>query len=424
MKQQRLIIIGLDGVPYPMLKNFAENGIMPNTASIISRGFFTPMQSAIPEISCVAWSSIITGTNPAEHGIFGFMDLHTGTYDLKFPNFNDLKAEPFWNKAVGKSIIINVPATYPVKEMNGVHISGFVSIDFNKSVYPPALVGELQKLDYRLDVDSQIAHKDMALFLQDLDLTLEARIRAINYLWDYCDWQVFMPTFTGTDRLMHFLWSAYEDKNHKNHHEFVEHFRKIDAAIGNIYSKLNDNDTLIMLSDHGFEGLDKDIYINHFLQENGFLKLAPSARLDWSCIDYPTKAFALDPARIYINFKDKYPRGSVQIAEKEHFINQLCDLFYSLDIEGRKVVKTIHLKEEIYSGPYKYNAPDLVLVANEGFNLKAALSSQQLASTSIFTGKHTLDNAFLLINNSDLAKLLPEKISVTDAGRFIKKLTT
>ena len=157
---------------YLLIKDFAEIGIMPNTAQLISQGIFKKMNSSIPEVSSVAWSSIITGQNPGQHGIFGFMDLYDHSYEMKFPNFNDLKAEPFWDQWEGRSVIINVPSTYPVREMNGVHISGFVSIDFEKSVYPKSLVPQLRRLDYRLDVDSQKAHSAMDLFLKDLDLSL------------------------------------------------------------------------------------------------------------------------------------------------------------------------------------------------------------------------------------------------------------
>ncbi|MHC4621620.1 MAG: alkaline phosphatase family protein, partial [Planctomycetota bacterium] len=275
MKPERLVIIGLDGVPFRLLKDLGQRGIMPNTGELISAGTFKKMYSSVPEVSSVAWSSIITGENSGRHGIFGFTDLRPGSYEMTFPNFSNLKSPAFWNLAVGKSIIINVPSTYPVKPMNGVHISGFVSIDINKSVYPASLIPELERLDYRLDVDSEKAHRDLDLFMEDLDQTLTARIKAGEYLWDYTDWQTFMFTFTGTDRLMHFLFAAYEDQSHKYHEGFLNHFRRIDQAIGNIVAKLSENDALIMLSDHGFEKLETDVYVNHLLGSEGFLSFRP-----------------------------------------------------------------------------------------------------------------------------------------------------
>ena len=406
-----------------MLKNFAEIGIMPNTARIIRDGIFAPMCSTIPELSSVAWSSIITGKNPAEHGIFGFTDLNPNSYQLKFPNFNDLKAPPFWELCQGQSIIINVPSTYPVRQMNGVHISGFVSIDIEKSIHPKSLVPNLKNLGYRLDVDAQKAHTDLDAFLLDLDQTLTARIKTIEHLWDYTDWQIFMPTFTGTDRLMHFLWSAYEDKTHKYHNDFLNHFRRIDAAIGNIYSRLGDNDIVIILSDHGFEKLEKDVYINYLLAREGFLAYRPKSETKLENIDSATKAFALDPARIYLNRKGKYPAGNLAPNDKNTCLKDLQEMFSSLEIQGKKVIKHVYRKEDIYSGPCLDDAPDLVLIAQNGFNLKGDMSATELTGKGPFTGKHTYQNAFLLINDKDFAPDLPEELSVTDAGKLIKKLT-
>jgi len=420
----KTVIIGLDGVPFGMLKDFAEAGIMANTAELISRGIFKKMYSSIPEISSVAWSSIITGQNPGQHSIFGFTDLFPDSYKMRFPNFNDLKSPPFWSLAKGKSVIINVPSTYPVKDMNGVHISGFVSIDINKSVHPAFLIPQLESLGYRIDVDSEKAHTDLNLFLEDLDETLTARIKAAEYLWDYTDWQTFMLTFTGTDRLMHFLWDAYEDKDHKYHDAFLEHFRRIDQAIGKIYSKLTENDVFLMLSDHGFEKLEKDVYVNHLLASEGFLTFRPNTEPKLVNIDSATKAFVLDPARIYINQKGKYAAGSVEANDKDACLKELESLFRSLQIDGKKVIKHIYRKQDIYAGPYLEDAPDLVLIAEKGFNLKGSMTAEELTGKGPFTGKHTYEDAFLLLNDKDIATGLNDQISVIDAGKLIKSLVT
>ncbi len=421
MKAQRLIIIGLDGVPYPMLKKFAETDIMPNTSRIIQNGFFTPMRSTIPEISSVAWSSIITGKNPGRHGIFGFTDLFPCSYKMRFPNFRELKSMPFWDVWKKKSVIINVPSTYPVREMNGVHISGFVSIDFEKSVYPKSLIPALHDMDYNLDVDSQKAHISMDLFLADLDKTLNARIETYRYLWDNQNWQIFMLVFTGTDRLMHFLFDAYEDETHKYHEFFLEHFNKIDQAIGEISSRTTDNDLLIMLSDHGFERLDYDIYINYFLRQQGFLKFRNDCDITLNNISNDTKAFALDPARIYLNFKGKFPHGDIEPTDAESVLCQLENLFRTIEVDGKKVIKEVYRKERIYSGPYFENAPDMVLVGAEGFNFKANVKAQQLADKTIFTGKHTQDTAFLIMNEASGKNLVPDVPSVSDVMGIIER---
>jgi len=414
MKKNRTIVIGLDGVPCGLLQDLMNRGIMPNTREKMPGGVLRKMRSSLPEVSSVAWSSIITGKNPAEHGIFGFTDLFPHSYELHFPNFNDLQSPPFWDLVQGRSVIVNVPSTYPVKKMNGVHISGFISIDFEKSVFPPSLIPTLKKFDYRLDVDSTLAHKSMDLFLQDLEENLQGSLRAYRYLWEKEDWETFMFVFTGTDRLLHFLWDAYEKESHKFHGQFLEYFRKIDKIIEEIVSKIQEEDRLIMLSDHGFERLDCDVYINAFLKKEGYLHFGNKKEHELIHIDSSTKAFALDPARIYIHTKEKYPNGRVDRRDKGKIIEDLKKLFSGLEIDKRRVIGDIYTKEDIYSGPFMDRAPDILLVGSKGFNLKGSIKQEKFTDKDIFTGKHTQDDAFLFTKGRAEKDVFPNSLTVFD----------
>ena len=420
---KKVVIIGLDGVPYRLIENLSNMGVMTEAKKLIEKGVFTEMESSIPEISSVAWSSMITGKNPGEHGIFGYTDIPIGTYRLSFPNFNNLRAEPFWQKDTNKkSIIINVPSTFPVKQLNGIHISGFVSLDLERSVYPNSLIPKLKTFNYQIDVDSSKAHKSIDLFLNDLDKTLKARIAAYRYLWNEGDWDTFMLVFTGTDRISHFLWDAYENENHKYRSAFLDHFHQIDEIIGEIADNLSQNELLIILSDHGFELLEKEVNINFILRENGFLNLKPESKRNYADIDFDTKAFALEPARIYINLENKYPRGSVKENEYEPLIKELISIFSDLELNGRKIIKKIFSKKEIYKGPYTNQAPDIVLIPNKGFNLKTSIKANNLYEKSIFTGKHTQHDAFLLIANYCEKNILSDRLNVSDVCDIIDKL--
>lgn len=417
----RVIILGIDGVPHRLIKKFANNNVIPNIKSIIDKGIFTKMQSSIPEISSIAWSSIITGKNPAEHGIFGFTDFSEGTYQMTFPNFNTLAVPPFWNKENSRSIIINVPSTYPAGKLNGILVSGFVSLDLEKSVYPESFIPKLKKMNYEIDVDSSLAHKSMDLFLKSLDKTLNKRIELFHYLWDNEEWQNFMFVFTGSDRLFHFLWNAYEDKNHKYHKVHLNYFKKIDNIIGEINKSITDDDLFIILSDHGFESLEKNINLNVFLKEKGFLKMTEGSKGNFNDIGYGTKAFALDPGRIYINLENKYPCGTVPKKDYDKVINELIKAFNDLQSQGRKVIKKIFKKHEIYKGPLIEYAPDMVLLGESGMNLKASITATSIEEDNIFTGKHTQHDAFFLINNTKAKECLEPEFNVSDVVDIIKK---
>lgn len=420
MKNKRSVFIGLDGVPYTLLKGLCNKGITPNIKKLIKNGVFKKITSTLPEVSSVAWPSIITAKNPAGHGIFGFTDLEKNSYQIRFPNFSDLKSPAFWKKNPKlRYVIINVPSTYPAQALNGVLISGFVSPLLEKSVYPKNLLKFLKKINYRTDVNAELAHQDMPAFIEDLFITLESQVKLYRYLWDSQKWDVFMFVFTGTDRLMHFLWDACEDKNHRYHQAFLKYFRRIDEIIAEISQQLKETDNLLLFSDHGFEGLKKDIYINNILEQEGFLRLEGKRSLE--NIQAGTKAFCLDPARIYLNLKGRFPKGEVKLQEKEKLIKKLTNIFSDFKINGEKTIKRVYRKEEIYSGPLLSSAPDLVLLGNNGFNLKAGLSSKDTASKGIFSGKHTYENAFLIAPKEILPK--NEKCgSVVDVGRLIEKI--
>jgi predicted AlkP superfamily phosphohydrolase/phosphomutase len=414
MSSPRTILIGLDGMPFRLICDLAGDGTMPHTKALIEQGVFRTMASSIPEISSVAWSSIITGTNPAEHGIFGFTDLAVGSYRTVYPNLASLKCSPFWEQAaLGRCVILNVPSTYPARELDGVLVAGFVALNLEKATFPPALVLKLKELDYRIDVDFGRASQSIPYFLNDLDKTLEARIATYRYLWSSENWDTFMLVFTGTDRLAHFLWDAYEQETHEHHAAFLEHLSRVDAVIGEIADRLGALDRLILLSDHGFERLDKELYVNYELRQRGLLAFQEGAPARLTNLSEQTKAFALDPGRIYLHMQGKYPRGSVSPQDRAYVLEDIEALYGSLEVEGQPAIQRIYRKEEIYAGPLLDRAPDLVLLANAGYNLRATIDPRQLWDTGIRTGKHSTD-AFLLVAGNLAPEAIPSEPTVED----------
>ncbi len=421
-RKPKVLVFGLDGVPYGLIKDLSERGVMPTFSSLIKEGVFSEMASSIPEVSSVAWSCVITGKNPGEHGIYGFMDLRPGSYKFYFPNFNSLKARPFWEEWDNlRSAIINVPGTYPARPLNGILISGFVALDLKKATYPADLVPKLEGLGYRIDVDSSKGHKSKELLLNDIDETIDARIKALFELYEMENWDIFMFVFTETDRLMHFLWDAYEEKGNPYRDRFLEVFSKIDRAIGDFLKRVEDI-PLIILSDHGFERLDYDVNVNFLLQKEGFLKFEREDPKSLEEISGDTIAFSLEPARIYLNYTGRYPKGSVREEEKEKIIERLISLFDSLEKDGKKVIKKVFKKEELYDGPCIESAPDLVLLSEKGFNLRSTLRVQALFTQSdAFTGKHSQPDAFFIVKKADRAYYVPQGMSVSEVVEVVKK---
>ncbi len=407
-------MVGIDGVPYEMIKELSDKGIMKNFSKLREEGSFLKMKSSVPAVSSASWSTIITGKNPGEHGVYGFTDFIKGSYTTRFCDFRRLKSPAFWHRNRGKFVILNVPSTYPARKLNGCHVSGFVSPYLDKAVYPSKHLKKLKEMDYRIDIDSEKAHKSKTLLFKELFDSLDARIRASRYFWKEYNWDLFKIVFTGTDRLEHFLWDAYEDEKNEHHEKFLEFFRRIDAAIGEMAGKLGSEDTLIMLSDHGMERLEYNVNPNAVLIENGFLKLGSEPRKKYNNVLSGTKAFALEFGSVYLNDR-RFPRGSVENSEEA--LEEITAVFENLEINGRKVIGKVFRKEDVYRGDLE-SAPDLVLIPNKGFNLRGKLTGKVFEESPL-TGMHN-GEAFLFVKNGKTVR----EPSVEDVVPIIDEVMT
>jgi len=81
---QRLIILGIDGMDPQLLHRFMREGKIPNFAKLEAQGDFRPLTTSIPPQSPVAWSNLITGMNAGGHGIFDFIHRDPKTLALYF----------------------------------------------------------------------------------------------------------------------------------------------------------------------------------------------------------------------------------------------------------------------------------------------------------------------------------------------------
>jgi predicted AlkP superfamily phosphohydrolase/phosphomutase len=422
--KNRVCVIGLDGVPYDLLLDLAKKGVMSALGRIIDSGHLHKMKASLPEISAVSWTDFMTGTNSGTHGIFGFTDLKPGTYEVRYPNSLDVKVPPFWDALAAKnvrSIVINQPSTYPARPLNGTLISGFVAVELAKAVYPLSHKAALEQMGYQIDIDTLKARESSSVLWDELIKTLMGRQKALNYFWDE-EWDYFELVLTGTDRLHHFLWSAYENPDHPHHQNFLEYYRQIDRLLNKIYSSFRktsgDEENIFFLSDHGFTGIRQELYLNAWLEKEKFLKFSNSAPKGLEDISPKSVAFALDPGRIYLNIQNKFPQGSVKAGEAKAVKEEIARRLGALEFEGRKVIRKVYNARDIYSGPLVSKGPDLVVLSEPGFDLKGSIKKKEIfGRTPGLQGMHTWDDAFFLAKHdfgadlkiSDLSKIIMDR---------------
>lgn len=438
-KVKKALIIGIDGVPYSLLDTYIKNGIMLNLKQILSQGFtLHQMDASIPDISSVSWTSFNTGVNPGEHGIYGFTDVQPQDYSLYFPNAQDVKAPPFWEilgktnrrtstlsqkylKKIGhplRSVIFNVPHTYPALPMNGILISGFVAIDLKKAAFPESAYTYLHSIDYLIDVEAEKAQDDKVAFMKSLFECFEIRKKAISHFFAEGSWDLFFACITETDRLHHFFFDASNDKENPYHESFLRFYVELDKFIKYLYEQFierySEKGFFMILSDHGFAPVKKEVYINRFLEEKGLLVLKNEGHF-YERVDHKTKAFNLDPCRIYIHGKDSYPRGTVEKEEKASLLEEIKKILRTLKGEnGDEVIDKIFEKEEIYHGPHTPMAPDLVCLPKDGYDLKGSLEKKEIFGYNIFKGMHTWHDAACILSENIRFSKKPSVEILTD----------
>jgi predicted AlkP superfamily phosphohydrolase/phosphomutase len=269
-------------------------------------------------------------------------------------------------------------------------------------------------MNYSIDVDISKARQDHDFLISDLGRTLESRKRVADYLWEKEDWDLFMVVITGTDRIHHFLWDAYKNTDHPHHRDFIDYYGKVDEFVIRLYQKYLDlpgsnegRNHFLMLSDHGFTDIRSEVYLNRWLQENGFLSFTTDQPKGIEDISPESKAFAMDPSRVYLHLKGKYPCGRVNpvdvSAVKKEISTGLLELKYD---DGSNVVKRIYDRDELYQGPQTHLGPDMVLLSHPGFDLKGKVNSSTVFGRSALQGMHTQDDAFFFSDRANGVKTI------------------
>jgi len=405
--RRRVVVVGIDGTPYSFIKKHVEAGDFPHLKRILEAGELRRMNSVQPCISSVAWSTYMTGVNPGRHRIFGFVDRKPNPFELFIPTASHMAAKTLWEilSEAGKRVaVINVPVTYPPRPVNGVLIGCFLATDVLKCAFPRELGAELKAWDYRIDADANLGRKDKEAFFTDLHLTLDKRWEAARRLFEREEWDFFQLHVMETDRINHFLWEHYEQKDSLYSARFLNFYRRVDELVGEFYDRAQKLAEFVLLSDHGFCSVEKEVYVNQWLEEQGYLRLegdAPNSVID---MDGRTRAYSLIPGRVFINLRDREQKGSVSGSEAEAIKKELSKALLGMkDPEnGKPIIEKVLQREELYSGPYFGEAADLVAVPYDGYDLKANVRQPQFTFKGDLVGMHTYNDAALFVKDRNL----------------------
>jgi predicted AlkP superfamily phosphohydrolase/phosphomutase len=402
--KSRVAFVGIDGVPYSFLEDHFDE--FENLAALADEGASGPIDSIVPPESSACWPALTTGVNPGKTGVYGFQDREVGSYDTYVPMGRDVQATRLWDRvqeAGRDATVMNVPVTFPPQRNVQRMVSGFLSPGVDKGAYPDDMREYLQSIDYPIDANAKLGHKDdKSDFIEDAHETVDTRYEAFKHYLQQDDWDLFFGVFMATDRVNHFLYKHYEEDG-EYEQEFVDFYAKIDRYIGEIRENLPDDVTLVVASDHGFTSLDYEVHFNEWLRQEGWLSYEDDDHEELDDISDDTEAYSLIPGRFYVNLEGREPRGSVPESEYEDKRDQLKEALENLEgPNGRKVVDRVVEKETAFHGDHEDIAPDLVAIPNYGFDLKAGFKGHDdVFGHGPRNGMHSFDNASLFVDDPD-----------------------
>ncbi len=280
---------------------------------------------------------------------------------------------------------------------------------------------------------------DEKRFLEQVEDVLQEREKMLALELQRFEKGVFYFYFEDPDIIQHMFW-RYTDPKHplyeadapaeyKNMISFW--YEKMDEILGRVMAQLADEDTLLVLSDHGFDTYRRTVHVNSWLREQGLLELKDAGALtgepllksiDWS----KTKAYSLGFGSIYINQAGREASGIVSAGDSKEQIKQQIVKGLEAWVDPKfkdRVVNKVYREEDVYRGPYAAEyGPDLIVGFNVGYGAswQTALGAvpTELIEDNLrkWSGSHLFDAALVpgvLFSNRPIEKINPSIMDIS-----------
>ncbi|MEJ2721608.1 MAG: alkaline phosphatase family protein, partial [bacterium] len=201
-----ILLIGLDGVEWNVVKPLVDAGKLPVMADLMNRGSYGYIESMRPTYSPLIWTTIATGKTPNKHGIthFVYEVFEDGVKQRRYFTSGHRKTKAFWNilSDYGQTVhTIGWWMTYPVEHVNGIMVSQTNTADVLRDPKDALWKGSLVK-----GVEDQVYPMDRQNRVMDIFAAVDDSLREIaegifgkkphplndfsRLMWTNTDWAV------------------------------------------------------------------------------------------------------------------------------------------------------------------------------------------------------------------------------------------
>lgn len=436
----RTLFIGLDGATFTLFDAFTrempgEGVVMPTLARLMREGFHAPLRSTRHPLTPPAWTTMMTGRSPGNHGIFDFVRVEDRGDECLWTlsTANDNRCETIWSIASRQDrrvVSLNFPMMSPPETVNGSIVSGFVSWKhLRRNMTPQSLYDRLKQIpgfdakelawDFKREdqIGDDMSYADLEQWVHVHRLREEQWFKVAETLLREDGADLFAVMFDGTDKLQHQTWHVL-DPNLQPAEPSAEHtrlrevtlgyYRRLDDYIARLIEVAGPRTQVFIASDHGFTGTRQIVRINAYLGELGYLTWREEddseqtrrrvevnfAYLDWA----KTKAFCPTPSSNGIRIRVAKTPGAPGIAPEEYETFRaklIADLKALRGPNGEVIITDVLTREEAFPGPAMEDAPDLTLTLNDYGFVSVRNKTPVVGSRAHAAGTHHPDGIFI-----------------------------
>ncbi|MGE5226462.1 MAG: alkaline phosphatase family protein [Planctomycetaceae bacterium] len=469
----RVILIAWDGADWRILDPLLEQGALPNLQALLDRGQRDVLRSTVPTHSWAAWPSFLTGVDPVDHGVYDILETVPGTHKQYPVTYKSIKARTFLDDltAADKNVLmVDVPLTFPPPKVHGSLLAGGVLPKNRTFTAPDDLPETLSKagLDWPINGMSWTTyHNKPDPYLDEAYEVTAKRIKVAEWLMDNTEWDLMASVWVSIDRTQHAL-SNYVAPDHPDYvknkdtrigKKVADIFRQTDEAIGSFVSRAREDDIILFISDHGFQSCTRTINMDRMLKEFGYLEFTASnavlgpmqwgpmrkiARKVYDTLGLHGKVSLPQPVNwaktrayttirstgegVSVNLAGREIDGVVDPGDFEKVREALMDRLgnYVDPKTGKKPVKEIHKREEVFKGRYAETAPDILMVPAEGYSLTHAKSA--IEDADWVSGDHRIEGVIVAVGPKAkpfeqppaLIDMAPTLVAALDAPTAVK----
>jgi predicted AlkP superfamily phosphohydrolase/phosphomutase len=410
-----LTVIGLDAATFDVIDPLVAAGELPNLERVLQSGAYGPLRSTTPPLTPLAWTTMVTGVNAADHGIWDFSHRAEGGYALRLVNGSHRTAAAVWDRlsAAGHRVgVVNVPFTWPAPDVDGFVVAGMDASGRDDGMtHPRDLIRELTARFGAQDLDHGFPLDDHGqVDLDRVRRACESRVAATLWLCDRFEPRLVLVVFMAADHVQHLCWPEWVRDGAAS--RVAEVYRILDRAVGELRAGLGEGGDTMVVSDHGAGALHGVVSLNAWLEREGFLaygyergtmtreivrktayrafalrRAVPevlrrrvkqriprirerSYRLgEFSVVDWSrTRAFAYGTfGNVVINVRGRERSGIVEPGvEYERTRDEVAVKALGLQgLNGERIVAAVHKREDLFDGPRLDRIPDLLIEFDE-----------------------------------------------------------